>query len=193
MVDHVTKLTKKSKVTFTVLGAPNLLCGGFYDWFHTNMLYVLGCRTFISQVITGYLPSLILQLFLSLVPPIMIMLSSIQGYISLSQIEKSASNKVWWFTVWNAFFANVLSGTALYQVNVFLEPKNIPKVLAQAVPGQVKICLYVAAGSTFFIYGIFSNWFLKKAGMRCCWNLLLQTVSTFFIYSFIFFVKMQFK
>jgi hypothetical protein len=101
------------------------------------MCYVLICRAFVSQVITGYLPSLILQMFLSFVPPIMIMLSSMQGFIAQSQIEKSACIKVLWFTIWNIFFANVLSGSALYQVNVFLEPKKIPSVLAEAVPAQV--------------------------------------------------------
>lgn len=105
------------------------------------MQYILGCRAFVSQLITGYLPSLVLQLFLFFVPPIMIMFSSVQGYISLSQIEKSACTKVLWFTIWNIFFANVLSGSALYQVNVFLEPKNIPRVLAEAVPSQVRMHL----------------------------------------------------
>lgn len=95
------------------------------------------CRKIVSQVITGYLPSLILEMFLSLVPPVMIVLSSIQGYIALSQIEKSACIKVLWFTVWNIFFANVLSGSALYRVDIFLEPKRIPEILAVAVPGQV--------------------------------------------------------
>nr|XP_016511340.1 PREDICTED: CSC1-like protein HYP1 [Nicotiana tabacum] len=104
---------------------------------------------FVSQVITGYLPSLVLQLFLYLVPSIMIMLSSIQGYIALSQIEKSACIKVLWFTIWNIFFANVLSGTALYRAEIFLEPKKIPAVLAVAVPGQ----------ATFFIaYVVTSGW-----------------------------------
>ncbi|GFP91757.1 CSC1-like protein hyp1 [Phtheirospermum japonicum] len=93
----------------------------------------------ISQVITGYLPSLILETFLSAIPPTMIVLSSIQGYIALSQIEKSACIKVLWFTIWNIFFANVLSGSALYRINVFLEPKRIPEVLAVAVPGQCLI------------------------------------------------------
>ncbi|KAL5582244.1 hypothetical protein UlMin_014686 [Ulmus minor] len=103
----------------------------------------------VSQVITGYLPSLILQFFLSLVPPIMIILSSMQGYISHSQIEKSACDKVLWFTIWNIFFANVLSGSVLYQVNVFLEPKKIPRVLAEAVPSQ----------AAFFIaYVVTSGW-----------------------------------
>ncbi|XP_034706772.1 CSC1-like protein HYP1 isoform X3 [Vitis riparia] len=93
--------------------------------------------TFVSQVITGYLPSLILQLFLSLVPPIMIIFSSMQGYISFSKIQKSACTKMLWFTIWNIFFANVLSGSVLYQVNIILEPKEIPKILAEVVPAQL--------------------------------------------------------
>lgn len=105
--------------------------------------------TFVSEVITGYLPSLILQMFLSFVPPIMIMFSSLQGYISHSRIEKSACIKVLWFTIWNIFFANVLSGSALYQVNIFLEPKKIPGILAEAVPAQA---------SFFIAYVVTSGW-----------------------------------
>ncbi|XP_057979310.1 CSC1-like protein HYP1 isoform X2 [Malania oleifera] len=104
---------------------------------------------FVSQVITGYLPSLILQLFLSFVPPIMIMFSSMQAYISLSQIEESACNKMLWFTIWNIFFANVLSGSAISQINVFLEPKEIPRILAEAVPAQA---------SFFIAYVVTSGW-----------------------------------
>ncbi|VFQ58494.1 unnamed protein product [Cuscuta campestris] len=104
---------------------------------------------FVSEVVTGYLPSLILQMFLSLVPPTMILFSSIQGYIALSQIERSACFKVLWFMIWNIFFANVLSGSVLYRFQVFLELKNIPSMLAVAVPGQ----------ATFFIaYVVTSGW-----------------------------------
>ncbi|KAJ6396372.1 hypothetical protein OIU77_021410 [Salix suchowensis] len=105
--------------------------------------------TVVSQVITGYLPSLILQLFMFFVPPIMLTFSAIQGYISRSQIERSACSKMLWFIIWNVFFANVLSGSALYEVNVFLEPKNIPRVLAEAVPGQA---------SFFISYVVTSGW-----------------------------------
>lgn len=114
----------------------------------------MNCRAVVSQVVTGYLPSLILQFFLSLVPPIMIIFSSIQGYISLSQIENSACNKVLWFTIWNIFFANVLSGSALYQVNVFLEPKKIPRVLAEAVPAQVRIYYRQIVHSQFLNFNL---------------------------------------
>lgn len=105
--------------------------------------------TVVSQLITGYLPSLILKLFLLLVPPVMILFSSMQGYISRSQIEKSACTKMLYFTIWNIFFATVLSGSALYLVNVFLEPKNIPRILAEAVPAQA---------SFFISYVVTSGW-----------------------------------
>ncbi|KAK6931276.1 CSC1/OSCA1-like, 7TM region [Dillenia turbinata] len=91
---------------------------------------------FVSQVVTGYLPSFILQLFLKTVPPVMKFLSSIQGYISISQIEKSACNRMFWFTVWNIFFGNVLSGSVLNQISTILDPENIPSKLAVAVPAQ---------------------------------------------------------
>ncbi|KAK9067206.1 hypothetical protein SSX86_014532 [Deinandra increscens subsp. villosa] len=109
---------------------------------------VLNIRV-ISQVITGYLPSLILKMFLYMVPPVMISLSSIQGYMAHSQIEKSACNKMLWFTIWNIFFANVLSGSILYRVHIFLEPKEIPNILAVAVPGQA---------SFFITYVVTSGW-----------------------------------
>ncbi|XXG46923.1 hypothetical protein AAC387_Pa02g1651 [Persea americana] len=104
---------------------------------------------FVSQVITGYLPSLILQMFLLIVPPIMKFLSSIQGYVSHSRIERSACSKVLWFTIWNIFFANVLSGSVYTQLNVLLDPKNIPMRLAVAVPAQA---------SFFIAYVVTSGW-----------------------------------
>lgn len=90
-------------------------------------------------------------MFLLIVPPIMEFLSSIEGYVSHSQIELSACNKVLWFTIWNIFFANVLSGSVFDQLDVFLEPKNIPLRLAVAVPAQV----------FFFFWGLVSINILK--------------------------------
>ncbi|KAI9389780.1 hypothetical protein POPTR_008G091200v4 [Populus trichocarpa] len=104
---------------------------------------------FVSQIVTGYLPSLILMLFLKIVPPIMEFLSSIQGYISHSEIERSACNKVLWFTVWNIFFATVFSGSVLNQISIALDPKNIPTKLAVVVPAQA---------SFFIAYVVTSGW-----------------------------------
>ncbi|RYR09120.1 hypothetical protein Ahy_B05g077226 [Arachis hypogaea] len=104
---------------------------------------------FVSQVITGYLPSLILQLFLKLVPPVMEFLSAIQGHISHSSIELSATKKVLWFTIWNVFFATVFSGSVLSMLSILLDPKGIPSKLAAAVPAQA---------SFFIAYVVTTGW-----------------------------------
>ncbi|CAM8879418.1 unnamed protein product [Rhodiola kirilowii] len=104
---------------------------------------------YVTSVITGYLPNLILQLFLKIVPYVMKFLTAIEGYISHSEIVKNACNKVIWFTVWNVFFATVFSGSALYQVSIILDPTNIPSRLAVAVPAQA---------SFFIAYVVTSGW-----------------------------------
>ncbi|KAF9674403.1 hypothetical protein SADUNF_Sadunf10G0123700 [Salix dunnii] len=125
--------------------------GQDHEWqgFTLNIVNGRIQRTFVSQIVTGYLPSLILQLFLKAVAPIMVLLSSIQGYISHSMIEKSACSKVLWFTVWNIFFATVFSGSILNQFSIILDPKNIPSKLAVSVPAQA---------SFFIAYVVTSGW-----------------------------------
>nr|XP_004516572.1 CSC1-like protein At1g69450 [Cicer arietinum] len=100
---------------------------------------------FVTQIITGYLPSLILQLSLKMAPPVMWFLSTIQGYISHSDIEMSASKKVLWFTIWNVFFATVFSGSVFYQLYVILDLREITWKLAVSVPAQASFFItYVA-------------------------------------------------
>ncbi|XP_039028859.1 CSC1-like protein HYP1 [Hibiscus syriacus] len=127
--------------------------------------------SFVSNLITGYLPSLILQSFLSIVPPIMILFSSMQGYISNSQIEKSACIKLLWFTVWNIFFANVLSGSALSMVDIFLEPKKIPGLLGELVPAQA---------SFFIAYVVTSGWTSVSSELLRLFPLLYSFVQRLF-------------
>ncbi|GLJ13199.1 hypothetical protein SUGI_0207350 [Cryptomeria japonica] len=104
----------------------------------------------VSQIITGYLPSLILNLFMFFVPPTMILFAAIQGSVSNSGMMKSACINVLYFTIWNVFFATVLSGSAISQIDNFLSnPKDIPRQLAVVVPGQ----------AAFFItYVLTSGW-----------------------------------
>lgn len=94
-------------------------------------------RTFVTQLVTGYLPSVILQLFLYTVPPMMMLFSALEGPMSHSLRKKSACLKVLYFTIWNVFFVNVLSGSVISQLNVISSPKEIPTQLARAVPRQV--------------------------------------------------------
>jgi hypothetical protein len=90
-----------------------------------------------SQLVTGYLPSVILILALYTVPPTMMLFSAVEGSISRSERKKSACCKVLCFTIWNVFFVNIFTGSVISQLNVFSSVKDIPAQLAKAVPRQV--------------------------------------------------------
>ncbi|CAI9096535.1 OLC1v1032711C4 [Oldenlandia corymbosa var. corymbosa] len=123
---------------------------------------------FVHQVITGYLPSLILLFFLWLIPHIMKFLSSAQGYISHSEIIRSACNKFLWFTIWNVYFGNVLSGSVFNQIYTFLEPANVPSRLAVAVPAQA---------SFFIAYVVTSGWTSTSIELFQLFPLFLRIVT----------------
>ncbi|VAI13637.1 unnamed protein product [Triticum turgidum subsp. durum] len=105
-------------------------------------------RAIVSQLVTGYLPSVILHFLSSYVPSIMKLFSTMQGFVSVSGIERSACNKMLRFTIWTVFFANVLTGSALNQLNIFVDPKKIPERLAVVVPAQ----------ASFFIAYVVTSW-----------------------------------
>uniref|UniRef100_A0ACD6A769 Uncharacterized protein n=1 Tax=Avena sativa TaxID=4498 RepID=A0ACD6A769_AVESA len=106
-------------------------------------------KSFCVRVVTGYLPSVVLLLSLYTVPPLMMRFSAIEGSISRSGRKTSACTKILIFNIWNVFFANVLSGSVLNQINVLTRPKDMPSMLAELVPKQ----------ATFFItYVLTSGW-----------------------------------
>lgn len=104
---------------------------------------------FIIRIVTGYLPSVVLVLFLYTVPPTMYLFSTIEGAISRSSRKKSACCKVLYFLIWNVFFVNVLSGKVIERLSVVSSPKDVTAQLATAVPTQ----------ATFFMtYVLSSGW-----------------------------------
>lgn len=123
-------------------------------------------RRYVSQLVTGYLPSVILVLFFYTVPPLMILFSTIEGSISRSGRKRGACCKVLFFTIWNVFFVNIASGTVIKTIKVFSQPKNIPQQLATgAVPAAVRVfvvfvysscllilpCIHFVLGIVFFL------------------------------------------
>lgn len=91
------------------------------------------------RLVSGYLPSVLLQLLICTVPPVMMLFSTVEGPISRSGRKKSACCKVLYFTIWTVFFVNVISGTVLNKLDAISTPKDIPSLLAKAVPEQVII------------------------------------------------------
>ncbi|KAM0882119.1 hypothetical protein ACQ4PT_032564 [Festuca glaucescens] len=116
-----------------------------------NLPFLNGLLTkpYMIQLVTGHLPSVILQIFLYSVAQIMMLFSTLEGPTSHSERKRSACCKVLYFMIWNLFFVNVVSGTVIKQLNFFSSPKDIPIQLARVVPGQ----------ATFLItYVLTSGW-----------------------------------
>ncbi|KAL8045327.1 hypothetical protein ABFX02_08G106200 [Erythranthe guttata] len=110
-------------------------------------------RKVMEQLISGYLPSVVFIIFLYIVPPLMMLFSTLEGAISRSQRKRSTCVKVVYFVIWNVFFANILTEAAIdhYQVSITKlgDAKHIPNLLAKAVP----------ATATFFMtYVLTSGW-----------------------------------
>ncbi|KAF3644011.1 CSC1-like protein RXW8 [Capsicum annuum] len=104
-------------------------------------------RKGMSQLATGYLPSVVLIIFMYMVPPIMLLFSTLEGSISRSGRKRSASIKVLCFLIWNVFFGNILSGSVIERFSKIF--KDVTYLLATAVPST----------ATFFMtYVLTSGW-----------------------------------
>ncbi|KAJ9545372.1 hypothetical protein OSB04_025079 [Centaurea solstitialis] len=91
-----------------------------------------------ANVIQGYLPSLVLTCFALLVPPIMLMFSTLEGVISRSTRKKSATVKIIIFFYWNVFFYNLFTGTWWDRITRFTVTglRDMATLLGNLIPGQ---------------------------------------------------------
>ncbi|XP_050946930.1 CSC1-like protein At3g54510 isoform X3 [Cucumis melo] len=91
----------------------------------------------LSSIVTGYLPSAILNGFIYVVPFAMLAMAKLAGCVSRSNEEIKACNMVFYFLVGNVFFLSLLSGSLLDELEEYLtHPRNFPSHLASAVSAQ---------------------------------------------------------
>ncbi|GAA0152779.1 hypothetical protein LIER_11174 [Lithospermum erythrorhizon] len=91
-------------------------------------------RRFMAQILSGYLPSVILMVFMYLGPPLMFFFSTLEGYVSRSSRKRSACVKVLFFIIWNVFFGNFLSGSVIDRIGTASDVATISTQMARAVP-----------------------------------------------------------
>ncbi|XP_073114024.1 CSC1-like protein At3g54510 isoform X3 [Elaeis guineensis] len=90
-----------------------------------------------SSILTGYLPGVILNGFIYIIPYAMLSMASLEGCVSKSKKEIKACSMVFYFLVGNVFFLSLLSGSLLEQIGEsFTHPKDFPSHLASAVSAQ---------------------------------------------------------
>ncbi|KAG7012886.1 CSC1-like protein, partial [Cucurbita argyrosperma subsp. argyrosperma] len=91
----------------------------------------------LSSIVTGYLPSAILNGFIYVVPFAMLGMAKLAGCVSRSKAEIKACNMIFYFLVGNVFFLSLISGSLLDEIEEYLtHPKNFPSHLAGAVSAQ---------------------------------------------------------
>ncbi|KAH7388064.1 hypothetical protein KP509_16G055700 [Ceratopteris richardii] len=90
---------------------------------------------FISSLIQGYLPGLALKLFLAFLPRILMLMSKIEGYTSLSSLERTAAAKYFIFLVVTVFFGSIFTGAAYTQLNAIIKepPTKLPTLIGNGV------------------------------------------------------------
>ncbi|KAJ8442337.1 hypothetical protein Cgig2_011260 [Carnegiea gigantea] len=118
--------------------------------------YWLSFMTFIKSVLQGFLPGLVLKLFLIFLPSILMMMSKFEGFNSLSSLERRAAGKYYIFNFINVFLGSVIAGSAFEQLNTFLhQPANkIFETIGVAIPIK----------ATFFITYIMVDGWAGVAG-----------------------------
>ncbi|KAK9082485.1 hypothetical protein Syun_031688 [Stephania yunnanensis] len=129
---------------------------------------------FIKGVIQGFLPGIALKLFLIFLPSILMLFSKIEGFTSLSALERRSASKFYIFQLVNVFLGSVIAGTAFQQLhsfihqsaneypNSFSSSEDISKVieygaLEASIPKTIGVAIPMKA--TFFItYIMVDGW-----------------------------------
>ncbi len=73
----------------------------------------------VKSFLQGFLPGLALKIFLYILPTVLMIMSKVEGYVSLSSLERRAASKYYYFMLVNVFLGSIIAGTAFEQLNAF--------------------------------------------------------------------------
>lgn len=85
-----------------------------------TLFEILFCSDFVKSIIQGFLPGIALKIFLIVLPYILMAMSQIEGFRSLSSLERRSAHKYYMFILVNVFLGSIIAGTAFQQLDVFL-------------------------------------------------------------------------
>lgn len=92
-------------------------------------------RQVVSSFLQGFLPGLALKIFLLLLPMLLMFMSKIEGYTSLSSLERRSAGKYFIFLVVAVFFGSIFTGTVSEQLHQFINkpPSKISNIIGDSV------------------------------------------------------------
>ncbi|GLT33550.1 hypothetical protein SLA2020_081260 [Shorea laevis] len=131
-------------------------------------------RDFIKSVIEGFSPGIVLKLFLSFLPTILMIMSKFEGFNSISSLERRAATRYYLFNLVNVFLGSIIAGTALDQLKTFLKQSatEYHKTIGVAIPMR----------ATFFItYIMVDGWAGIAAEILMLKPLIIYHLKNFFL------------
>uniref|UniRef100_A0A0D9XMX9 CSC1/OSCA1-like 7TM region domain-containing protein n=1 Tax=Leersia perrieri TaxID=77586 RepID=A0A0D9XMX9_9ORYZ len=90
----------------------------------------------VKYFLQGFLPGLALKIFLYILPTVLMIMSKVEGYVSLSSLERRTASKYYYFMLVNVFLGSIIAGTAFEQLYAFIHqpPTQIPRTIGVAIP-----------------------------------------------------------
>jgi len=82
-------------------------------------------RSFVSSFVQGFLPGFLLKVFFWLLPALIMLLSKLEGHLSLSKLERRSAAKYYYFVVVNIIFGSILAGSAFQQLKTFVTSSSL--------------------------------------------------------------------
>lgn len=112
--------------------------------------------SFIKSFIQGVLPGIALKIFLIFLPSILMFMSKVEGFISISSLERRSASRYYIFNFVNVFLGSIIAGAAFEQLHTFVNQSasEIPKTIGVAIPMK----------ATFFITYIMVDGWAGVAG-----------------------------
>ncbi|XP_015891582.3 CSC1-like protein At4g02900 [Ziziphus jujuba] len=105
----------------------------------------------IKSFIQGFLPGIALKIFLILLPTLLMTMSKIEGFTSISALERKSAQKYYFFILVNVFLGSIIAGTAFQQLHKFIHESSgqFTKTIGVSIPMK----------ATFFItYIMVDGW-----------------------------------
>lgn len=100
---------------------------GIIDWLESN--------EFLYNLFTGFLPTIVLVIFMALLPSICWLLSIMTGIVSLSELKLTQIQMLFWFNYINVFLVSTFSGAVISSISDIIDnPTSIVNILATTLP-----------------------------------------------------------
>ena len=111
---------------------------------------------FVTQVLQGVLPSVVLKIFLAILPMILNRMNRFTGMVSVSQIDFSTVSKFFVFQVFALFIYSFILGSALSQISAIINrPAELVRLLGVAAPQQATFFMtYAMVGACANGFGL---------------------------------------